>query len=560
MRKLYAWISIAIMICLTLLNEQALASSGLLISQVQPGAETSKTSEFIELYNNSDKSVDITGWCIYYASASSDVFGSKKACYMTEATSLHLFIPGHSYSTIASSDLMKLVPDFGNDILPAFSATMNLSGGHIRVVDNTGREIDKLGWGDATQAEGNRPVPSPINGNVLSRKIVTPNVLQDTDINYVDFEMMPVRASYNYNSIDEIQDLCSNLDGIQTVVPDGRTLETDGSCNLPPTDICSNLPGLQTEIPTGYVADGENGCVIDVCPNLENIQTIVPEGLIISDNNCVQKARPLQISELLPNAIGNDTDNEFIELYNPNESAVNLKDYELMIGPNFEHAYDLPAVVINPSSYFVLHNDSLDFTLVNTTSRVRLRSLDGYAVYETPSYVNPFEGEAWVFINGVWQYTNQPTPGAANLATTKGNILGMSSLSSCKLGYERNQLTGRCRKITTVASLTPCKAGYERNPATNRCRKVASAVSTSASCKAGYERNSATNRCRKIVQSTIPTASYAPKLSTHDSTNYVLLWSIIVISIAAVGYGLWEWKSELYQIGRRLFSFVRRSK
>jgi hypothetical protein len=95
-------------------------------------------------------------------------------------------------------------------------------------------------------------------------------------------------------------DVCPNLEGDQTTVPDGYTL-VDGQCVIipPPTDVCPNLEGVQETVPEGYtLVEGE--CVIvppptDVCPNLEGIQQVVPEGMVKDEaGNCVTPEPPTE--------------------------------------------------------------------------------------------------------------------------------------------------------------------------------------------------------------------------------------------------------------------------
>lgn len=79
----------------------------------------------------------------------------------------------------------------------------------------------------------------------------------------------------------------------------------------------------------------------------------------------------------------------------------------------------------------------------------------------------------------------------------------------CKAGEERNESTGRCRKM--------CKPDQMRDPTTGRCRKIGSKPTTTTkpkttttttkkqnrplkNCKPGFERNPTNNRCRKACQ------------------------------------------------------------
>jgi hypothetical protein len=82
-------------------------------------------------------------------------------------------------------------------------------------------------------------------------------------------------------------DVCENLDGVQTEVPEGYT-EKDGVCTPPPRDVCENIDGVQTEVPEGYTED-DGVCTpptTDVCENLSGKQAETPEGWTNDDGYC----------------------------------------------------------------------------------------------------------------------------------------------------------------------------------------------------------------------------------------------------------------------------------
>jgi hypothetical protein len=375
-------------------------------------------------------------------------------------------------------------------------------------------------------------------------------------------------------------------------VPSGYALDTEGNCQV---DVCRNIDGLQLVLPDGMELDASRGCVVhDECSNLPNIQADIPDGYKRGvDNNCMLDLLPLKITELLPNAAGSDEGNEFIELYNPNNSGVDLSNYVFYVGANDTKFYSFPAGShIGAGQYMAFSNDDIKFTLINTTSNVRLSSSDGTLIDETPVYNNPKDGMAWALIDGTWQYTNQPTPGSANLSSlvtaTVAEVVAASNLELCAANQYRSPETNRCRLITTAASsksvlvpckdgqyrseetnrcrsivadvsaLVPCAEGQERNPETNRCRSITAAVlgaSTLTPCKAGQERNPDTNRCRNVV-SAIPQAGYAPEQTSQSSNNYVLWWSLACVGLVAISYGIWEWRQEIMRLGQRIGSFI----
>ncbi|MEI7539639.1 MAG: lamin tail domain-containing protein [Candidatus Saccharibacteria bacterium] len=593
MRKLYAWFLLAgIIFILSLFSSPVYASSdSVVISQLQLNNTSSASNEFIEIYNNSIDDVEVTNWCLYYASASSTQNGSKTACFLVENDSIHLYLPSHSFAFLISNQLASATPGLGSDL--RFSATLSDTAGHLRLINSNGMEIDKVGWGKtAISAEGGFPTTAPSVGKVISRKIFEVGVLQDTDNNNIDFELSLPRNSYSYGSIYELQDLCRNISGIQSTIPDGYSVDIAGICTPPPVDVCNNLDGLQLIVPNSYLLVSDGNCQIDVCSNIDGVQAVLPDNLVSgADNSCIAKSLPLQISEILPNAIGVDTGKEFIEIYNPNDIDVDLSGYIFSTGPGYSIDYDFPeGSYIGPNQYFVLFNDEIKFKLINTNGSVRLQSVDGYFTDETDIYISPAEGMAWALIDGVWQYTNQPTPGNSNLVsviesyddTTDSNIQPCapnqyrspdtnrcrlilttnSILTPCKDGQYRSEETNRCRSIASdVNVLAPCAEGEERNPETNRCRSISSVLGASdlAPCKTGQERNPDTNRCRNII-SAIPKADYAPQQTTNNSNNYIIWLSLAVVGVVAVGYGVWEWRQEINSGRLKLLSFLKHHK
>ena len=592
MHKLYIFILVfgSVLASILTADHSNAISSNAVISQIQLGNAASASNEIVEVYNNSSSAVEVTNWCLYYASASSVLNGSKLTCFLVENDNIHLFLPGRSFALAISNQLSVAVPTMGSDL--KFSATLSGTAGHIRLIDNNGLEIDKVGWGaTAVSAEGLKPVETALNGKVIGRKTAGASVLQDTDINVDDFETVDPRVIYNYGSVYEVQDLCVNINGIQTIIPDGYSIDTVGNCNPPPVDVCSNLDGLQIVVPDGYFIDENNNCMSDICPNIGGIQTGIPDGYKIetsnTGNSCLLDLLPLKITELLPNPIGSDVGGEFIEIFNPNANDVSLSNYVLNVGSSVSNYVFPTGSIIGVGKYISFSNDDIKFTLVNTTGKIDLMSADGQVIDETPAYINPNDGMAWALINEVWQYTDQPTPGGANIASTVKLIsdpmsvsrlepcaanqyrsletnrcrlisTSNSTLAPCKDGQYRNEETNRCRSIASnVTALAPCKTGQERNPDTNRCRSVAAVLGASnlAPCKAGQERNPDTNRCRNVAGAMLK-ADYAPEQTSQSSGNSIMWWSLAAVGSVAIVYGLWEWRQEITGLAKKIKSVV----
>lgn len=80
-----------------------------------------------------------------------------------------------------------------------------------------------------------------------------------------------------------------------TVVEVKKTTSLTPSIVTPVVDVCSNIEGVQTSVPVGYSLESGN-CVIpqttDLCPNLAGIQAEIPQGrhLYRNTNECLTVA------------------------------------------------------------------------------------------------------------------------------------------------------------------------------------------------------------------------------------------------------------------------------
>lgn len=288
------------------------------------------------------------------------------------------------------------------------------------------------------------------------------------------------------------------------------------------------------------------------------------------------------ISEVLPNPAGSDTGQEFIELYNPNQSKdIALDRYVLRVGPTLEKSYAFPVGAILPAlSYKAFTSTEINFTLVNTTSSLQLQHA-GSATGEVVTYMSPADGSAWAFVDSGWLYVATPTPGSKNALpgdeaglSQSGNDTGgestdvpkviVGTLKPCAPNQYRNLETNRCRLLQSASSAapTPCKQGQVRNADTGRCRNITSESSSPSPCKDGQERNLETNRCRNTVKMT--NANHAVMGASVQSANTglsIYAWLAIAGVIALiVGYGVWEWRAEAKTLLRWLRQkFLRRS-
>ena len=454
-------------------------SNGVVIAQLQTASSASASSEIVLLLNTANEDIDVTNWCLKYYSASDNP--GFQSCLTPPNESTRLMLPsGGTVSFVTNSFLLERA-GFTADMV--MSGGMANPGGHVRIVDEQGAIIDTLGWGTAVHPE-TAAAKIPNSGELLTRNLS--QTVTDSDNNQADFMsgslLDPIAQSLYEEEV--LIDVCPNIDDLQTDMPEGMLADNNGDCF---TDECSNIEGLQKELPSQYVKSGED-CIL------------LP----------LEKAT-LFITELLPNAPGADSGQEFIELHNPNDRPIDLRGYAITVGPTYTKNFTFDSGQLAENEYRIFSDSETGIILSNSNGqKLRLISPAGDVVSESELYSNAQDDESWALIDDSWIWTNQLTPNAANkpyLAPVVNEEVGVTTVyAPCPAGKFRNPETNRCKAIeTTAQALTACDEGEERNPETNRCRKINSSLSSLTPCKPGQTRNLDTNRCRSTSSSSLLT-------------------------------------------------------
>jgi hypothetical protein len=445
------------------------SSASIIITNIRAGSQASASEEGVVLYNNSSFEINVTGWCLTNKSA------VKFACFTSALPYELSIIPAYSYATAISTKMIHNENQANYSIV--YEAGVGLSGSivasadTISLVDTNNQFVDQFTWtsGISSSQQWSR-----------TKLSLLPDLFIDTDSS-IDWQ----KVAFSEFPLSQLE-----YREVEVVTPPEEPIEQ-------PTEDPSDQP--------------------DENPDF----TVQPQPLL-----------PAIITELLPNAVGSDTGNEFIEIYNPNVQAnISLNGYKLAVGPSLEKVITLTEYILKPGEYKVYTNAALGYSLLNTSSRVTLFMPAGEIASEVPAYSSPPDGESWTLIEDTWQYTSQPTPGTVNVA---------SLFRSTKAQLQSS--------ATSVAK--PCAVNQYRSPETNRCRLISSAISTSPTpCKVGQERNPETNRCRTIKQ--LSTATYGVKGATAQQQGGMgwYMWAAIGgIVLLIVGYGVWEWREELKQL------------
>lgn len=263
--------------------EDAVATPGnadhLVISEIQV-AGVMADDEFIEIYNPTERAINLENWSIQYKSAAGSSFSKKNFTAGAQ-------IPAHGWYLITKAGYA------GTVATDMSHSTFSLagSGGHIFLVNNqillisaTDPSIlDKVGYGTGDSPEGTA-APAPPAGQSLERKPGGENGnSEDTDDNSVDFILQ---------STPQPQNTASPPQPPSTEPPPSPPPPPPSAPVAPP----ESLPSSPAEEPSP----------ISICLN----------------NNVI-------VNELLINPEDGGNEAEFVELYNQSNQEVDLSGWIL---------------------------------------------------------------------------------------------------------------------------------------------------------------------------------------------------------------------------------------
>lgn len=142
------------------------------------------------------------------------------------------------------------------------------------------------------------------------------------------------------------------------------------------------------------------------------------------------------ITELLPDPAppSLDADDEFVELYNPNDFAVKLDGWRLKTGSTLRSSTSLDGIQLKAGQRIALFAADYTISLANKGGQAQLVAPNGQAVSQAKPYSAAPEGEAWALIQNRWHWTARPTPAATN------ELVASASGANSKAGQQLNQV------------------------------------------------------------------------------------------------------------------------
>jgi len=137
----------------------------------------------------------------------------------------------------------------------------------------------------------------------------------------------------------------------------------------------------------------------------------------------------------MPNPQGNDSENEWIEIYNNGNETHDISGWMLDDIDGGSNTYTFPqGTNILYGEYRVFSIKITSIALTNSGDSVRIIYPDNSIADEVKYTEKATDGESYALINNVWQWTDNPTPGrenkersvetASNAATQKSSATG----------------------------------------------------------------------------------------------------------------------------------------
>ena len=469
----------------------------ILISKISQG------KKYVEIYNPTNRNVNLAGWKIeYYAGSGAKTVGK---IFKDEVISANGFL------VLSNDKMLAGTIKFDNNL------GLAQNDGSVVLSRSDGSVADTVGWGNNSKSAG-----SPIKGGVkiVWRCFIGENII-DSKNNSTDF--LSSKGFDNQEIVPYSRPSCKKPESN----PGSKSPREPNKCEgLKLSEIASNVDEQFIEI----VNSGEKtvittGCKltvgdVGVHENIGGIELNPGEFLTIKIKNTKLK---------LPKTKGK------VYLLDEASSEIDVAEYSSMP---------------KGASWGLVDDEWIKtFAITEGAANIFKEYLDCQNGYERNALgrcvkiaISPVEVSC-----PAGQYRHSETRRCRKIEAAK-------TIAPCRDGYYRSEETGRCRSIASVAAKTlkPCPEGQFRNSSTGRCKKIASTDDMAKECSEGFERNPQTKRCRKIKSASMPTVGSAAAEVKQIAGATWGWWVFGGVSLLAVGYGVWQWRWEISQFVRKI--------
>jgi hypothetical protein len=385
--------------------------SPIVITEIQTGAG-SAGDEFVELYNTEGAAVDITDWQVRYLNATSAGGPSILATIQSDDSLPVLLQPGEYYVLYTAS---VSVPTSVRG--QTFSAKLSSAEKVVALfAPNTltcKYEVqDALAWGTSLDGEGSALMATGSNDRLITRYIGAGNYYVDRNDNLHDAKLSTISKDTAHPAI---------ATGATPGAINTQSLPVEDSA--PPIGTGSSLPSVNIDgciLPDPEEPDNGLNPPDEEPPSSEQPEmpeTPEPSGPKVPAADIGLKSP--QLTELLPNPGKplTDASDEFVELYNSNNTEFDLSGFVLEAGAgSTKRRYIFAAGTMLPAKSFkAFFSVDTHLSLSNTQGLVRLLDPLSNELSTSTVYGAAKDNQAWALVKGNWQWSTRPTPNAANI-------------------------------------------------------------------------------------------------------------------------------------------------
>lgn len=239
----------------------------------------------------------------------------------------------------------------------------------------------------------------------------------------------------------------------------------------------------------------------------------LPEPEKIEQDTEPIKYPQLELSEIFPDPASPQTDSEdeFIEIFNPTDTEADLSGWKLVDEAGNE--FLIKDYMLEPLQRISFYPTETKITLNNTGDSIKLINPNGEVADESDNYGSAKEGLSWSKIGGIWQWAEEPTADAANADAY----------------------------IADVASGTSAVAKVKKSATKKTTTKKASSAKSSQ--PASSKLKAASKSTNNLVK---------PEDQPAQKSSGLWGWLIAAVGIATIGYAIYEYRTEIQLFFKKL--------
>jgi|GEM_PF-1878228 len=391
------------------------------------GSSLSTSDEWLVLKNTTDSVINLNGWKITKKSGGADV----------DMVELSGIIGVDGYFLISRKNQEESVLNIEPDITSAGISLVN-SGLQLKLFNADGILIDIADDGVGTPMAGSNGTPKssmhriePIGQGDVALSWASQTIQANLDSGVSEL-MSPRNSGAPKISISNWPNMLAtgNFSSVNIDIASDET----GDFNIYNNgELISSSSDKNSVINIGCVGDGNQNNLIKV---------VSPSGLyaeLEGEIFCYRFA-DLVISEVMP--APQSGQKEWIEIYNPLSTAVNLRNWWLSDTSKSISIDD--DTVVPAKGYLVLYSDRFSgISLNNNGDTVTLTSPEGDET-GTVSWDDSQSALSYALFNGKYKWTGKPTPGKANIylpvSSANDEVARPLNIPEVKTGDAKNYL------------------------------------------------------------------------------------------------------------------------